>query len=51
MIDYNIAAVTESETDCFSLKTATKIENPIETFQKFETAFSTLIVCVLKHKI
>ena len=30
MIDYNIAAVTEPETACFSLKTATEIVNPTE---------------------
>ena len=30
MLDYNIAAVTEPETTCFTLKTATKIVNPIE---------------------
>ena len=30
MIDYNIAAATEPETACFSLKTATEIVNPIE---------------------
>ena len=30
MIDYNIAAVTEPETACFSLKTATEIVSPIE---------------------
>ena len=30
MIDYNIAAVTEPETACFSSKTATKIVNPTE---------------------
>ena len=30
MIDYNIAAVTEPETACFGLKTATEIVIPIE---------------------
>ena len=30
MVDYNIAAVTEPETACFSLKTATEIVIPIE---------------------
>ena len=30
MVDYNIAAVTETETTCFTLKTATEIVNPIE---------------------
>ena len=30
IVDYNIAAVTEPEITCFSLKTVTKIVNPIE---------------------
>ena len=30
MIDYDIAAVTEPETACFSLKTTTEIVNPTE---------------------
>ena len=30
MIDYNIAAVKEPETACFSIKTAAEIVNPIE---------------------
>ena len=30
MVDYNIAAVTEPETACFSLKTTADVVNPIE---------------------